>query len=367
MLLSNSYTAQSSLSQGRELDRVASKLDRAQGNVTSAERDLRNFLGALGETWGRWVEGWKAFCDEAQDLEEERIDFIKDVCWAYANSVSSVCVVDDEVRATPPKLTPGSRSLTTLLSRRLARGCVSRWRPSSPSSSRNTSSEPTLPPPRSPTRPSLSTTARASEIPRRLPSRRLGSSGGASDLRPSPLVRLLNSRPSSITSSRTLRRGRPNLLSRSARLRGRWRNWRFRRLHRRRRSPPSRTVDPSKHPPQQLPSPLLQPLRSSSSLLLLLLRPHPLLRLSLLPPQRLLLSKDPLPSCRRASCRPLPTLRKAPFLPRPGHSQPLLQHLPSRLPGPPRIRSPKRSQTCRPNACPARAASGARPAATRKP
>jgi hypothetical protein len=97
MLLSNSYTAQSSLSQGRELDRVASKLDRAQGNVAAAERDLRTFLGALGETWGRWVDGWKTFCDEAQDLEEERVDFLKDVCWAYANAVSSVCVVDDEV------------------------------------------------------------------------------------------------------------------------------------------------------------------------------------------------------------------------------------------------------------------------------
>lgn len=99
MLLSNSYTAQSSLSQGRELDRVASKLDRAQGNVAAAERDLRNFLGALAETWARWVDGWQVFCDEAQDLEEERVDFLKDVCWAYANSVSSVCVVDDEVRA----------------------------------------------------------------------------------------------------------------------------------------------------------------------------------------------------------------------------------------------------------------------------
>lgn len=31
-----------------------------------------------------------------QDLEEERMEFIKDNVWLYANSVSSVCVTDDE-------------------------------------------------------------------------------------------------------------------------------------------------------------------------------------------------------------------------------------------------------------------------------
>lgn len=136
MLLSNSYTAQSSLSQGRELDRVASKLDRAQGNVAAAERDLRTFLGALGETWGRWVDGWKTFCDEAQDLEEERIDFLKDVCWAYANAVSSVCVVDDEVRRVSLSRRPQVRRLTLQMCVRLclrpASACASRSSQSTP-------------------------------------------------------------------------------------------------------------------------------------------------------------------------------------------------------------------------------------------
>lgn len=32
-----------------------------------------------------------------QDLEEERINFIKDNAWNLANAISSVCVTDDEV------------------------------------------------------------------------------------------------------------------------------------------------------------------------------------------------------------------------------------------------------------------------------
>ena len=34
-----------------------------------------------------------------QDIEDERIEFIKDNIWAYANGVSTVCVSDDEVRS----------------------------------------------------------------------------------------------------------------------------------------------------------------------------------------------------------------------------------------------------------------------------
>lgn len=30
-------------------------------------------------------------------MEEERIEFIKDNMWGYANAVSTVCVADDEV------------------------------------------------------------------------------------------------------------------------------------------------------------------------------------------------------------------------------------------------------------------------------
>ena len=50
-----------------------------------------------------WESEWKDFCEECQDLEEERVDFMKDIMWTCANAVSMVCVADDLVSpATSP-------------------------------------------------------------------------------------------------------------------------------------------------------------------------------------------------------------------------------------------------------------------------
>ncbi|KAG8990094.1 hypothetical protein FRB90_001914 [Tulasnella sp. 427] len=43
----------------------------------------------------QWNEAWKTYCDKCEDLEEDRLDFIKDSVWAYANAISAVCVSDD--------------------------------------------------------------------------------------------------------------------------------------------------------------------------------------------------------------------------------------------------------------------------------
>jgi hypothetical protein len=93
----NSYTAQSSLVQGKDLDKINLKLERAQQTVQSNERDFANFAKALADTTQKWEQGWKAFCDSCQDMEEHRMEFMKDNLWAYANAVSTVCVSDDEV------------------------------------------------------------------------------------------------------------------------------------------------------------------------------------------------------------------------------------------------------------------------------
>ncbi|KAH9925710.1 hypothetical protein B0H21DRAFT_839541 [Amylocystis lapponica] len=92
----NSYTAQSTLMQGKDLDRIRDKLDRAQQTVRANERDFSNFARALQDTVAKWEVDWKAFCDSCQDLEEERMEFMKDNMWAFANAVSTVCVADDE-------------------------------------------------------------------------------------------------------------------------------------------------------------------------------------------------------------------------------------------------------------------------------
>ncbi|KAH9935203.1 uncharacterized protein BXZ73DRAFT_89541 [Epithele typhae] len=92
----NSYTAQSTLIQGRDLEKVHMKLERAQQTVQANQRDYANFARALQDTMQKWERSWKEFCDTCQDLEEERIEFMKDNMWAYANAVSTVCVSDDE-------------------------------------------------------------------------------------------------------------------------------------------------------------------------------------------------------------------------------------------------------------------------------
>jgi len=50
----------------------------------------------LQETTHRWNVEWKQACDKYQDLEEERIDFLKGNLWTFANIMSTVCVSDDE-------------------------------------------------------------------------------------------------------------------------------------------------------------------------------------------------------------------------------------------------------------------------------
>ncbi|KAG8776029.1 hypothetical protein FRC15_000179 [Serendipita sp. 397] len=92
----NAYSAQQTLVQGRELEKIAIKLERAQSTVEGNKRDYQNFTRALQETVTRWDKEWKEFCDRCQDLEEERLEFMKDNIWAYANAVSTVCVNEDE-------------------------------------------------------------------------------------------------------------------------------------------------------------------------------------------------------------------------------------------------------------------------------
>jgi len=93
----NSYTAQSTLVQGKDLEKIHMRLERAQQTVQVNENDYAQFTRVLQETMQKWEQDWKAFCDSCQDLEEERMEFMKDNMWAYANSVSTVCVSDDEV------------------------------------------------------------------------------------------------------------------------------------------------------------------------------------------------------------------------------------------------------------------------------
>ncbi|EAU91803.1 SH3 domain-containing protein [Coprinopsis cinerea okayama7 len=91
----NSYTQQASYMTGKDLDRINMKLQRARQTVQANEKDLAAFTKTLLDLLPEWEAEWKNFCDSCQDLEEERLDFMKDVLWAYANDISTVCVADD--------------------------------------------------------------------------------------------------------------------------------------------------------------------------------------------------------------------------------------------------------------------------------
>ncbi|KAG8922800.1 hypothetical protein FRC01_013586 [Tulasnella sp. 417] len=68
----------------------------AQRSIQGNERDYQNSARGLAETCKHWEGEWKTYCDQCQDLEDERIELVKDIAWTYANAVSTVCVADDE-------------------------------------------------------------------------------------------------------------------------------------------------------------------------------------------------------------------------------------------------------------------------------
>ncbi|KAK9373592.1 uncharacterized protein V1513DRAFT_480261 [Lipomyces chichibuensis] len=92
----NGYIAQQNMVMGRELEKNNVKLEKAQIAVTASRRDYQASVRNLAETTEKWNREWKAGCDKFQDLEEERIDFLKSNLWAYTNIMSTVCVSDDE-------------------------------------------------------------------------------------------------------------------------------------------------------------------------------------------------------------------------------------------------------------------------------
>ena len=93
-----SYSQQMNFMTGADLQKVQQKLARTQQTLQGNEKDYARFTKELLELLPTWEKEWKEFCDSCQDLEEERLDFLKDIIWAYANAISTVCVADDLVK-----------------------------------------------------------------------------------------------------------------------------------------------------------------------------------------------------------------------------------------------------------------------------
>jgi hypothetical protein len=80
---------------GQEERKNKAKLEKTQINVATSNTEYEAAIKALEETTGRWNRDWKAAADKFQDLEEERLDFMKSSLWSFANIASTVCVSDD--------------------------------------------------------------------------------------------------------------------------------------------------------------------------------------------------------------------------------------------------------------------------------
>jgi len=94
------YLAQGHMVMGQEERRNRAKLEKTQIQLSNTSNEYEAAVKVLEETTGRWNRDWKAACDKFQDLEEERIDFMKSSLWSFANIASTVCVSDDAVSQT---------------------------------------------------------------------------------------------------------------------------------------------------------------------------------------------------------------------------------------------------------------------------
>ncbi|KAI9697567.1 MAG: hypothetical protein M1836_004517 [Candelina mexicana] len=89
------YLAQGHMVMGQEERKNKAKLEKTQIQLATTSTEYETAVKALEETTGRWNRDWKAACDKFQDLEEERLDFMKSSLWSFANIASTVCVSDD--------------------------------------------------------------------------------------------------------------------------------------------------------------------------------------------------------------------------------------------------------------------------------
>ncbi|KAF4550958.1 putative septation protein imp2 [Elsinoe fawcettii] len=89
------YLAQGHMVMGQEERKNKAKLEKTQIQMSATSNEYESAVKILEETTGRWNREWKAACDKFQDLEEERLDFMKSSLWSFANIASTVCVSDD--------------------------------------------------------------------------------------------------------------------------------------------------------------------------------------------------------------------------------------------------------------------------------
>ena len=80
----------------KDADRFEGKLQKANAAVKAADQEYLVSSDKLREAHTLWVKDMFAASEAFQKLEEERLDFLRNIMWAYANTNSTSCVNDDE-------------------------------------------------------------------------------------------------------------------------------------------------------------------------------------------------------------------------------------------------------------------------------
>ncbi|CAG8508515.1 5191_t:CDS:10 [Acaulospora morrowiae] len=81
---------------GKELEKLNMKIEKTQMSARTADQEYMQMVKTLAEATEKWNYDWRVSCDKFQDIEEERIDYLKRSLWDYTNHISTVCVADDE-------------------------------------------------------------------------------------------------------------------------------------------------------------------------------------------------------------------------------------------------------------------------------
>lgn len=93
--------ARAKATQERDAEVARDHMEREQHRTpnhanTPTQYRYQKILQTLQETVAFLAEQWKNACDQLEQMEEERINFLKTNLWIYANIVSTACVNDDE-------------------------------------------------------------------------------------------------------------------------------------------------------------------------------------------------------------------------------------------------------------------------------
>ncbi|KAI9311208.1 hypothetical protein BX666DRAFT_1998943 [Dichotomocladium elegans] len=79
-----------------EVHQIEEEIEDQKKQVFAAEKDYKHAVDVLNSATRNWVSDWQSNCDLFQFMEEDRMNFVRNSLWAFANMMSSVYVVDDQ-------------------------------------------------------------------------------------------------------------------------------------------------------------------------------------------------------------------------------------------------------------------------------